>query len=365
MTTTLVHRGEQALVSAAQLILKCSLFKDNLSLLVAPYTVKSSVSLDIFRLFLSALNDAPVEITRANFSGLSLLSKEFGFDTFSAQLADYRSSAGLTDQANDNTQIAALEERVLARDRDIAALQAEVARLSSVVEESRFSARADALAAAQARIEAAVERVSSAVEALCARVAALEAQLAVAPAGFDSVIVPQFPPLLTEFRGKRFGLLWRGSGNGFRAGDFHGRCDGHTNTLTLIQDTAGNVFGGFTPVAWESRNLSYKKCLKGDASRTAFVFTLKNPHNAPARRFALKPDMTNEAIFCQFSFGPHFCDLVVLDEQGRSNRGDVGLTGCSSLGNSYVNDTGRDGKTFFTGSDRFTVKEIEVFEIIN
>jgi hypothetical protein len=38
----------------------------------------------------------------------------------------------------------------------------------------------------------------------------------------------------------------------FRANQFHRRCDGHANTLTVILDTKGNIFGGFTPVEWES-----------------------------------------------------------------------------------------------------------------
>jgi hypothetical protein len=59
-----------------------------------------------------------------------------------------------------------------------------------------------------------------------------------------------------QFAGKRFTLLWRGSRKGFGAGDFHSRCDGHPPTLTLIQDTKGNIFGGFTPVEWVSRALS-------------------------------------------------------------------------------------------------------------
>jgi hypothetical protein len=33
----------------------------------------------------------------------------------------------------------------------------------------------------------------------------------------DSRVVSSFPPLFDEFRGKRFGLLWRGSRDGFRA----------------------------------------------------------------------------------------------------------------------------------------------------
>jgi hypothetical protein len=74
------------------------------------------------------------------------------------------------------------------------------------------------------------------------------------PAGFASLIVADFPALFAEFRRKRFTLLWRGSRDGFGVGDSHGRCDGHTNTLTLIEDTEGNIFGGFTPVEWASRD---------------------------------------------------------------------------------------------------------------
>jgi hypothetical protein len=74
------------------------------------------------------------------------------------------------------------------------------------------------------------------------------------PAGWlDSLIVSSILPLFDEFRGKRFVLLWRGSRDGFSARDFHERCDGRANTLTLILDSGGNVFGGFTPLEWESR----------------------------------------------------------------------------------------------------------------
>jgi hypothetical protein len=68
----------------------------------------------------------------------------------------------------------------------------------------------------------------------------------------DSLIVADFPLLFDEFRAKRFNLLWRGSRDGFTTQEFHLRCDGRANTLTLIADTDGNVFGGFTPVKWES-----------------------------------------------------------------------------------------------------------------
>jgi hypothetical protein len=109
---------------------------------------------------------------------------------------------------------------------------------------------------------------------------ALKTQFTVAltPAGFASLIVADFPALFAEFRGKHFTLLWRGSRDGFGAHDFHGRCDGHAPTLTLIQDTEGNIFGGFTPLEWES---GYK--FKADPSLKSFLFTLTDPHNLPAR----------------------------------------------------------------------------------
>jgi hypothetical protein len=107
-----------------------------------------------------------------------------------------------------------------------------------------------------------------------------------APAGFASLIVSDFPALFTEFRGKRLTLLWRDSRDDFRAPDFHVRCDGHAPTLTLIQDTKGNIFAGFTPVEWESP--AWPRKSKADPSLKSFLFTLKNPHNFPAWNICAK-----------------------------------------------------------------------------
>jgi hypothetical protein len=92
---------------------------------------------------------------------------------------------------------------------------------------------------------------------------------------FDSLIVSSLAPLFDEFCGKRFVLLWRGIRDGFGARDFHGRCDGRANILTLIVDTGGNVFGGFTPLQRESRT---SNCCKCDDSLKSFIFMLKNLH---------------------------------------------------------------------------------------
>jgi hypothetical protein len=160
--------------------------------------------------------------------------------------------------------------------------------------------------------------------------------------------------LFEDFKKKQFTLLWRGSRDGFGASDFHNRCDRHPNTLTVILDTDGNIFGGFTPVEWES---GWKE--KGDPSLKSFIFTLKNPHNVPARRFALKAEKTDQAIRCYSSHGPYFLGGIAVSDNCNANTDSF----TKFFGNTYTNDTGLDAKTFFTGSSKFQVKEIEVFEI--
>jgi hypothetical protein len=61
----------------------------------------------------------------------------------------------------------------------------------------------------------------------------------------------------------------------------------------VILDTKGNIFGGFTPVEWESGS-----DFKADDSLKSFIFTLKNPHNIPAKRFALKTVRKHRALYC-------------------------------------------------------------------
>jgi hypothetical protein len=161
--------------------------------------------------------------------------------------------------------------------------------------------------------------------------------------------------LFEDFKKKRFTLLWRGSRDGFGARAFHSRCDWHPNSLILILDTKGNIFGGFTPVEWESRTESPYD--KPDPSRKTFLFTLKNPHNVPARRFALKAEKKSEAIMCYANSGPHFCDMGVSDDCNART------SNFTSFASRYTNDTGLDGNTFFTGSPAFKVREIEVFQI--
>jgi hypothetical protein len=178
----------------------------------------------------------------------------------------------------------------------------------------------------------------------------------------DSRIISVFPDIFAEFRGKKFSLLWRGSRDGFGAQRFHERCDGHGNTVTLIEDTDGNTFGGFTPLEWESRvhngwEGQRDNRFKGDDSERTFIFTLKNPHNIPARKFRLKPEQKHRAIFPWIERGPHFWDIAIYDNCNRNTSNNI------ELDDSYINDTGVNKYDVMTGSRYFRVKEIEVFEL--
>jgi hypothetical protein len=94
-------------------------------------------------------------------------------------------------------------------------------------------------------------------------------------------------------------LLWRGSRDGFGAAEFHRRCDGRANTLTVIVDIDGKVFGGLTPVEWESRDL-----WKEDDRVWSFLFTLRNPCGVLARKFALRVKKKQYAIFSDVRTSP-------------------------------------------------------------
>jgi hypothetical protein len=122
----------------------------------------------------------------------------------------------------------------------------------------------------------------------------------------------------------------------------------------VILDAKGNIFGGFTPVKWESGYGDYK----ADGSGKSFLFTLKNPHNVPARRFALKAEKKHAAISYDSHWGPRFyAGIGVSDNCNTNTENYTQLDGC------YMNNTGLDNRRFFTGSPNFQVREIEVFEI--
>lgn len=50
----------------------------------------------------------------------------------------------------------------------------------------------------------------------------------------------------------RFELLYRASRDGFKAMDFHKRCDNKGSTLTVVRSSCGAIFGGYANLSWQS-----------------------------------------------------------------------------------------------------------------
>jgi hypothetical protein len=182
-----------------------------------------------------------------------------------------------------------------------------------------------------------------------------------------SKILQTFPGIFEEFRYCTFQLLWRGTRDGFRAREFHMRCDGRGNTLTLIRDRNRNIFGGFTPVEWEAREWNGRNDIddnrwKSDRSLKSFLFTICNPRQVPPRRFPLRADKKDYAIYCSASNGPRFgggSNGIVIADDCHANMGS--FTG--DFGETYTNDSIQNPVVFFAGAKYFCVDEIEVFEI--
>jgi hypothetical protein len=169
----------------------------------------------------------------------------------------------------------------------------------------------------------------------------------------ESNIVETIPSIFKDFETKSWRLLYRGTRDGFGASDFHSKCDQQSNTVTIILTTGGYIFGGFTPLAWDSSGGD-----KADNTGKSFLFSLKNPPNTDPKIFPLS--IASQAIYCNASYGPTFgngFDIHVGDncDQNTSN--------WTNLGNGYTNDTGLDDQQVFTGEYKFQVQEIEVFTI--
>jgi hypothetical protein len=194
----------------------------------------------------------------------------------------------------------------------------------------------------------------------------------------DSMIISAIPALLGDLRGRALNLLWRGSRDGFDASEFHKRCDGCGNTLTLIKDRGGFIFGGFTPVPWfppeneneedENEGDDYEEDSEEkfqfepvpDPSGESYIFSIASPSALPPRKFPLILEENERAIYYSRQCGPIFGNKDMLIHRECNS---LTLNSTRGFGSTYRNTTAMDGQIFFTGTAFFTVAEIEVFQV--
>lgn len=151
---------------------------------------------------------------------------------------------------------------------------------------------------------------------------------------------------------QKWRLLYRASEHGFLAEDFHFKCDGFKNTLTIIKSKNSNVFGGYTEADW-SGDLVYKH------DTNAFIFSLINTYAEPLLIRCSKPQ---HAIYCSNTFGPVFgfspCDIAI--EHNSNVRKSYSNLGCSYHHPRFPSGS-YDALCFLAGSRHFQAVDIEVY----
>jgi hypothetical protein len=145
-------------------------------------------------------------------------------------------------------------------------------------------------------------------------------------------------------------LLYRGSRDGFAAANFHSKCDGHSNTLTLLKANGTSyIFGGFTSINWDSSS-------EWKFDSNAFLFSLTNKDNQPCK---MRQINTTKSIFCRSDHGPTFGSGADISIRNNAN-----TTACnySNLGVSYEHPQPEQGESYLAGAYKFQLSEIEVYK---
>jgi len=167
---------------------------------------------------------------------------------------------------------------------------------------------------------------------------------------------------------KKIELLYRGSRDGFSAKNFHEKCDNKGETLTIIKSDKDFIFGGYTEINWDS-TIWNKKIGENNNSRrngngNEFVFSLKNPHNIHPSKFNLKNEWLNHSICCDGNLGPIFgCNDIRIENNCNVKKNRFTFYDFNP-GEYCFDDTTGKKRLLFTGENSYTVKEIEVFNII-
>ena len=151
-------------------------------------------------------------------------------------------------------------------------------------------------------------------------------------------------------------LIYRGTRDGLTNNVFHNKCDNNGETITLIKNEKGNIFGGYASISWisNSNGTFY-------SAPESFLFTLSNIYNLEPTKFPSKNDQ--KEVLQNSNYGPLFGkgkDLAVYGDILKDG-------GWSNFPNTYQDILGK-GKSIFTGdsnnsNNQFKIKEIEVFKI--
>jgi hypothetical protein len=150
---------------------------------------------------------------------------------------------------------------------------------------------------------------------------------------------------------QKWELIYKATKNGFDAKICHQYCDNQGPTLTVIESSEGYLFGGYTAASWDTGKPKWIN------DKTAFLFTLINPHNIPPTKYMINSKGRN-AIMPHFFSGPIFgyFDICINLKKEQNSKSSI------SFPVDYIDSTGR-GKLTFTGSKEFSIADIEIYRL--
>ena len=156
---------------------------------------------------------------------------------------------------------------------------------------------------------------------------------------------------LCKFKDQKWKLSYRATRDGFKGENFHNKCDGKSNTLTVIKTTNQSIFGGFTSATW-SKNDGFKE------DPYAFLFSYANKSN---EKIIIKCSEPSNAISCNENYGPCFGnDDIKISNMSNSNNESESVLGYV-YGDSLFEYGSDESMNFLAGAKFFQTEEIEVF----
>ena len=151
---------------------------------------------------------------------------------------------------------------------------------------------------------------------------------------------------------KKINLLYRSTRDGGLAENYHSKCDGYKNLLTLVKTSDGKKFGGFSSLQLNSFNGREK-------DDTAFIFSLDKKQN-----YYIKKGYN--AIYFINERGPIFGETFASGSEFNIN---VDGKNCfeenscyDDTGSSCCYDYGKE-KHLLAGQKEFRVSDYEVFNL--
>ncbi|XP_028392187.1 uncharacterized protein LOC114516805 [Dendronephthya gigantea] len=158
-------------------------------------------------------------------------------------------------------------------------------------------------------------------------------------------------------------LCYRASRDGWKAQDFHKKCDDVGPTVTLVK-CGTNVFGGFTDRSWGT-SYSFMSIVlpRYNLSNQSFLFSVKNKENMRPMKCPIINGLNYAAIYRVPSSGAIFgngYDLFISSD-AKNNKYSYSNLGYTFQAPSGFKSGAPETRALLAGSYYFTPSEIEVF----